>query len=416
MSPHKRGRVYYIDIRWRGYPRLKLSTDTANKERAIAMEQTVHALRSAGRRDILELLAARRLHLPDVHEAWLKRGDELEQLRARAESPALGELVDRWLEWLRSPAGISPRTKRRYSPRTIVRYNTSWEGFFAVLPRGRDSTLADLTSGFVADYRRGRKRAHGGRERYEGKGSAPLSGGTLNRDMVALSSFLTWCRDVEGLQVIRPRISKEKETAGRERWLSSDELAAFERECPAEWWPLFAVLFYTGARLGEATGLRGADVLLHAKRIAVHEGDRRVKSAHSVRHLPIPQPLEEALGHQLARVSPGPADLVFPDGQDYKAVRRVWDTTCKAAEISGATPHDARHTFGVHAAQAGVPIVRLQKLLGHATPQMTLRYMRHAPESYIDEDGSAIAEHMAGKTDQERDARAQAAREGMRTA
>ncbi len=32
------------------------------------------------------------------------------------------------------------------------------------------------------------------------------------------------------------------------------------------------------------------------------------------------------------------------------------------------------------AAQAGVPIVRLQKLLGHATPHMTLRYVKHAPD------------------------------------
>jgi integrase len=44
----------------------------------------------------------------------------------------------------------------------------------------------------------------------------------------------------------------------------------------------------------------------------------------------------------------------------------------------------------VHAAQAGVPIVRLQKLLGHATPVMTMRYMKHAPEAYLDQDAAAI--------------------------
>jgi len=31
------------------------------------------------------------------------------------------------------------------------------------------------------------------------------------------------------------------------------------------------------------------------------------------------------------------------------------------------TVHDLRHTFALHAAQAGVPIPRIQKLLGHAT-------------------------------------------------
>ncbi len=107
MSPFKRpdSAVFYIDVRWRGYPRLKLSTDTTNKRRAEDMERTLYALRRAGRRDILALLAARRLHLPDVHDAYTKAPDQLEQLRARAESPPLGDLVDRWLAHLRSPRG-----------------------------------------------------------------------------------------------------------------------------------------------------------------------------------------------------------------------------------------------------------------------------------------------------------------------
>ena len=46
---------------------------------------------------------------------------------------------------------MSPRTRRRYSPTTVYRYGVSWAGFFAVLPRGRDATLADVTKGFVAD-------------------------------------------------------------------------------------------------------------------------------------------------------------------------------------------------------------------------------------------------------------------------
>ena len=149
----------------------------------------------------------------------------------------------------------------------------------------------------------------------------------------------------------------------------------------------------------------------------MHEADRRVKSREAVRDVPIPEALETVLVQHLARVGTGPADLVFPgDYQNYGKVRRVWDRTCKAAGITGATPHDARHTFAVHAAQAGVPIVRLQKLLGHATPIMTMRYMQHAPEAYLAEDGAVIAAHMAGTTDQEVEARAQAVRRGMQTA
>jgi hypothetical protein len=55
-------------------------------------------------------------------------------------------------------------------------------------------------------------------------------------------------------------------------------------------------------------------------------------------------------------------------------------TFCKAASIAGATPHDARHTFAVHPAQAGIPIVRLQKLLGHADATMTMRHRSTPPK------------------------------------
>jgi integrase len=101
--------------------------------------------------------------------------------------------------------------------------------------------------------------------------------------------------------------------------------------------------------------------------------------------------------------------------QNYGTLRRTWQVVCKAAGIAGATPHDARHTFAVHAAQAGVPIVRLQKLLGHADPTMTMRYMKHAPEAYLDQDAAAIAAHMSA-TDPETEARAEPARQALKQA
>jgi integrase len=408
--------VYYLDVRWRGYPRIRVSTDTTNKHRANEMERTLRSLRHSGRRDILQLIADGKLRLVDVHDTYTRAPGSLEQLRARAASPRLGELVDRWLNWLRSPAGVSLRTRRRYSPATVYRYGVSWQGFFAVLPRGRDATLADLTRGFILTYRQSRIRATGGLQRREVKG-AGVSGATMNRDLAALGAFLTWVREVENIAVERPPIPRERETRGRERWLSGDELARFISTCPNQWWPFFGVLFLTGARLGEAQGLRGGDVLLHAKRLVIHEGDRRVKTKEAVRDLPIPPILEGFLASHLARVSPGPDDLVFPaDYQDYGAVRRTWDRTCKAAGITGATPHDARHTYAVHAAMAGVPIVRLQKLLGHATATMTLRYMKHAPEAYLDEDAAAIAAHMGGQHNREATARVEAARRQLKPA
>ena len=111
---------------------------------------------------------------------------------------------------------------------------------------------------------------------------------------------MTWVQDVKQITFDRPRMPRERESRGRQRWLSSDELKAFQAACPLEWWAFFAVGFYTGIRIGETQGLRGGDVLLHVKRITVHEAERRVKSKEAVRDVPISEPLAGALGSHLA--------------------------------------------------------------------------------------------------------------------
>jgi hypothetical protein len=55
-------------------------------------------------------------------------------------------------------------------------------------------------------------------------------------------------------------------------------------------------------------------------------------------------------------------------------------------------------------------------LLGHASPHMTLRYMKHAPESYFQEDAAKVAASLSGERNREAEAKATLAREGMRPA
>jgi integrase len=410
------GGPYHVEVEWRGYPRLRLSTGTSLKARAKAMERTLYALKSAGRRDILGLLAGGRLKLCDVHDDYLRAPADLEHRIAQIESPVLGPLVDRWLAWLTSPASLSTRTRRPFALRTIDRYSQSWQRFFALLPNGRETLLGEITKGFIADYR-ARRRAGG------------TAAATVNRDLCALAAFWSWCQAEASLDVERPAVAKEREPSGRERWLSSDEIAALEAAIPAAWWPLFALLTYTGLRVGEAQGLHWGDVRLADRRLTVTDHVRRLKTSTSARDVPIPEPLAAVLAVHRVRFPGGPADPVFPAPlDDYRHARRVFQAAALAAQLhdGGRNPsgvpkpnvtiHDLRHTFGVHCAQAGVPIVRLQKLLGHASPHMTMRYMKHAPESYFAEDAARVAASLTGQRNQEAQAQAELAREGMRTA
>jgi len=393
---------YVIEIRWQGLPRLKLSTGSSSKKLAEAMQRTLHGLRDAGRLDVLGLLADRKLRLPDVHEDYVRSPTALQHRLAAAASPALGPLLDQWFAWLDDPASLSSKTRRPYAPKTTQRYKVSWARVLALLPRGREATLADMTKGFLADFRAQRRR--------EGAGGA-----TVNRDLCAVGAFLTWCEQEREIGVYRPALPRERESAGRERWLDAAELSQLEAALPRSWWPLFATLAYTGLRVGEAQGLSWSDIRLSDQVITVHDRGRRLKTSASARVVPIAVPLARLLAEHRTRYPGGPADPVFthPFGS-YQLAQRVFQRACHEAGLHDVRIHDLRHTFGVHCAQAGIPIVRIQRLLGHSTPVMALRYMKHAPENYFAADAARVAASLSGAADQEAGAQADLVRQAFK--
>jgi integrase len=122
---------------------------------------------------------------------------------------------------------------------------------------------------------------------------------------------------------------------------------------------------------------------------------------HSARDVPIPDVLVEMLAAHRVTTPGGPADPVFPHPFTYGQAQKVFTRGCAAAELHDVRVHDLRHTFAVHAIQSGLPLPRLEKLLGHATPAMTMRYAGHAPEAYFSEDAARIAASLSGAVDRE---------------
>jgi hypothetical protein len=130
--------------------------------------------------------------------------------------------------------------------------------------------------------------------------------------------------------------------------------------------------------------------------------------------VPITEPLARILAEHAERVPSGPNDMAFPGPLgDWRRAYRRFRTAAKRAGLHGVAVHDLRHTFGVHCAQAGVPLPRLQRLMGHASAVMTTRYMQHAPESCFAEDATRVAASLTGERDRERVARSSVLREGV---
>ena len=70
---------------------------------------------------------------------------------------------------------------------------------------------------------------------------------------------------------------------------------------------------------------------------------------------------------------------VFPIAES--SLRKPFGKALEKAEIKNFHFHDLRHTFATRLVQNGVDLYKVQKLLGHKTIAMTMRYAHHYPES-----------------------------------
>jgi integrase len=358
------------------------------------MVATLDRLVTASRRDLLGLLASGRLRLDVVHDLCVSDIGLVDESLAHAQNPLLGSLTKQWLGWMRLPSSISPKTRQPYSPTTIGRYEQSWEKLFQHLPKGRLSQIADITSGFLSSFRA--ERVNSGAEN-----------STVNRDLVALQSFLRWVREQQGIEAgMNVRISKSKEPDGRVRWLNATELASVESVCPPEWWTMFGLLANTGLRLGEAQALTWTDINLKGRFIDVRPKTvkgvvHRVKSPAAIRHVLLTQETERLLALQAETHYSSSDDYVFERKMRRRqTVWKAWSRCVKKAGIPHATVHDLRHTFGVHALLSGILLPRLQKLMGHESPMMTLRYAAHVPDPHLVLDAESISKSLTAPTDE----------------
>jgi integrase len=147
-------------------------------------------------------------------------------------------------------------------------------------------------------------------------------------------------------------------------------------------------------------GLRWQDVRFADRTIVVRATGVETTKGHA-RRVPMNKGFARVLAKHREAVPAGPQDHVFPTPFTYQAAERIFARVVRRLAWPHTVVHDLRHTFGVHAVMAGVALPRLQRILGHKTPAMTLRYAQHAPEPHAQDDAARIAASMAGQADRE---------------
>jgi integrase len=174
---------------------------------------------------------------------------------------------------------------------------------------------------------------------------------------------------------------------------TEDEVSRFFAEVrgdPLE--PLYVLIAATGLRLGEALALHWKHFdrfrrTVHVKKnLAEHSGRdpylKDTKTKESER--PLPSLNDEVIAalerHRLAaadRGHDGPEFPVFADPagcflKKSHVYRHSFDKAIERAGIKRFTLHALRHRVAVVLLKAGVSVVVVSKMLGHATPKLTL--------------------------------------------
>lgn len=240
----------------------------------------------------------------------------------------------------------------------------------------------------------------------------PKSEGTAKRALGTLSAILTFAVE-EHIIIVNPAHSVAVQQGAN----SAPRATALEREQLDELYELalelegadsrpgdrpqselIPVLGYTGLRWGELAGLKVSDLstkgdaMLRVNRTLVHANGGGVASYKAVkgylrREVPIPDPVREIV-EQWSYGAEGAAPL-FPGPRGYPLNssnwrRRVaWNDACRAIGFDTLRPHDLRHTCATMYLKAGVNPKIVQRILGHADVQTTLKIYSHVSDRDI---------------------------------
>jgi len=319
MRIYKRGKTWYIDYVYRG--------------RRIR--------RSVGRSERIADLT-----LKDIEVRIAKE----ENLGVHANKKVLfSSFAETYLAF--SEVNKSPRSYRRDV--TSLRVN--------LVPYFGEGYLSDVTAHAVEIYKT---------ERLEN-----VTPATVNRELACLRHLLN--KAVEwGYLNVNPagRVKLLKEPPGRMRYLETGEIRALLKECPQYLRNIVVIALNAGLRKSEIFNLKWDDVDLEAKTIIV-----RNSKNNEHRIIPINANVYAILRSIRRR---GEYILSKRNGEPYRDIKNGFKATVRRAGIKNFRFHDLRHTFASHLAMNGWNLQTIQRLMGHRTIKMTMRYS-HLSKSHL---------------------------------
>jgi integrase len=223
-----------------------------------------------------------------------------------------------------------------------------------------------------------------------------LADATVRRVMAPVRACLSTAADdgliranpADGVKLPRREQVREDEDEER-RPFTREQLDAFLRVAHSSHRVMFRLIAATGLRWGEAAALQQRDLSLgdpfspavKVRRALNKAGEfKPPKSRHGRREVPLPRALAEELRKHAADLDPD--ELLFSTGRgtplSYRnQLTRAFKPAAEEAGAEWAALHTLRHTFASLHIARGTNIVQLSRMLGHHSPDFTLRVYAH---------------------------------------
>ena len=198
---------------------------------------------------------------------------------------------------------------------------------------------------------------------------------TTNRYLALVRAILKRAVDEWDWLEKAPKVKLFKESEGRIRFITPEQVQALLRELPAHQRDMVLFALQTGLRQSNVVNLEWLQVNLE-------QGHMWVNAAQSKNRKPIAVPLNrEALAVLHRQLGKHPARVFTFAGQPIvNANTRAWRNALKRAGIEDFRWHDLRHTWASWHRMQGTPTHELQQLGGWRTGAMVERYAHLAPD------------------------------------
>jgi integrase len=281
-----------------------------------------------------------------------------EALRALLAPPVPTMAVDQWAErFLASRIDIDSNTTKNY--RSALR--KAGETFGSHDPR---TITVDEVASWVAEL------------------AGTHKPGTVQLYLLTFRLLLDYAQ-VDPNPARDPRVKLPKRVREEPNPPSAEHVEAILAALGARWRLLFVTVEQGGLRLGEATGLRWADVDVAGLQLRL---PRSATKRDKARWIYLPEWLMEAIEATCPLEDRVPERKVF-QGITEASAHQAMTRACRNAKVPHYHPHDLRHRRITIWHQSGVPARELAERAGHSRPSMSLDVYTHVmPAIEVEQD------------------------------